>query len=668
MLHYMEGLQQVRYGVIERLYLGRGMRLFKFVLLVCVTLLLTGWLITPASTSNTVLAQVNQATETPEVNRPPRIANINVSFTSYLWWLNRYSNNQIVCAFSVEHEGLPTSDDIFTFCSEKVYDEWVTTEPCNPAMVPSLNECPGFYLMPISSSTGERPIEIELPLPTVWVSIANCNPQLGDSRCTTLPSLLFTAEEPLPNESIINIQGNIAGEPFSCMGNTCSVPIKPTGMDGTTVEFWADSSFGDSTEHYTARVRLIPWGDFMNPEQASSDRTLWFVDILSSQWRDGELATCSDTWDVFPPIGGPPEWLTSPDSVSGLESDVSYYYLAGSLITYGVVDASGCLDGGLQAPNIASPCGVEAARPKLLEWQNRFDGSIMQVSQDVGVPARLLKNVFARESQIWPGIYTTYQEAGLGQLTSNGADTVLLWNDNFFRQFCPLVLDKKYCSNTFPQLGEFEQNLLRGALVRKVNASCPECPAGIDLTQADYSVRVFAEGMLANCMQVSRTIYNVTGLSPGQVTSYEDLWKFTLVNYNAGPGCLYNAVAQSWVSSQPVDWFTVSSNLEPACQGAVGYVEDISRVLKPSPSPTPWLPLGTSIPTPVMPRVLATATPTGLPFQNSPTPTLTPTPTFTPSPTITPTTGPTQTPVSAATATPDQSITTLPTNDPNAEP
>jgi hypothetical protein len=276
------------------------------------------------------------------------------------------------------------------------------------------------------------------------------------------------------------------------MGATCTIPLKPTGLDGTSVEFWADSSFGDSTQHYFARVRLVPWGDFMNPEQASRDRALWYVDVLSSQWRDGKLATCSDTWDVFPPVDGPPEWLTSPAAAQDLQSDVSYYYLAGSLITYGVVDASACLDGGLQEPNIASACGVEAARPKLIEWQNRFDHQIMQVSQEAGVPARLLKNVFARESQIWPGIYTTYKEAGLGQLTSNGADTVLLWNDNFFRQFCPLVLDKKYCEGGFWQLAETEQNMLRGALVRKVNATCPGCPAGIDLSQADYSVRVFA--------------------------------------------------------------------------------------------------------------------------------------------------------------------------------
>jgi hypothetical protein len=634
------------------------MRLVKTGILFTFMLLLA-WLFAPVSQGKPAAAQF--VTPTPSAlplpgASAPRITTIQVPFNSYQWWLIRYSNNQIVCAFSVEHEGLPTPDDVFTFCDRKVYDEWVTTDPCNQAKVDALNQCPGFYLQVVGQRSGERPLEIELPVPSVWVSIANCNALAPDPRCTTLPSLVLNAEEPLPNETILTVQGAIGGEPFSCMGETCAIPLPPTGMDGITMEFWADSSFGDSTPRYTARVRLIPWGDFMNPEQGSRDEARWYVDILSSQWRDGELATCSETWDVFPPIGGPPEWLRSPETRQELESDVSYYYLAGSLITYGVVDASGCIDGGLQAPNIASPCGVEAARPQLLEWQNRFDDQILHVSQETGVPARLLKNVFARESQIWPGIYTTYKEAGLGQLTSNGADTVLLWNDDLFHQFCPLVLNQAYCEGSFWQLGEPEQAMLRGALVRKVDASCPGCPAGIDLSEADYSVRVFAEGMLANCKQAGQAIYNVTGFSPGQVSSYEDLWRFTLVNYNAGAGCLTNAVARTWAARQPIVWGPVASYLDPACQPAIGYVEDISRLLKPSPTPTTWLPLGTAVSTPILPRVLATHTPTVQPFEQP----RTPTPTQAGQPTATPT-RPGGTP--APTSTPGPTETELPTPD-----
>ncbi|HNK63448.1 MAG TPA: hypothetical protein PLE14_05315, partial [Anaerolineales bacterium] len=60
--------------------------------------------------------------------------------------------------------------------------------------------------------------------------------------------------------------------------------------------------------------------------------------------------------------------------------------------------------------------------------------------------------------------------------------------------------------------------------------------------------------------------------------SYEDLWKLTLVNYNAGGGCLAEAIsAAQGISGLPLTWETVSPNLTGACAGAVDYVNDISQ-------------------------------------------------------------------------------------------
>ena len=52
-----------------------------------------------------------------------------------------------------------------------------------------------------------------------------------------------------------------------------------------------------------------------------------------------------------------------------------------------------------------------------------------------------MKSVFSRESQLWPGIFKDYGEAGLGQLTNLGADTLLMWNP-LYEGFCPMVLAK----------------------------------------------------------------------------------------------------------------------------------------------------------------------------------------------------------------------------------
>lgn len=188
-----------------------------------------------------------------------------------------------------------------------------------------------------------------------------------------------------------------------------------------------------------------------------------------------------------------------------------------------------------------------------------------------------MKNIFGRESQFWPGIFKTLGEAGFGQLTEGGADTVLLWNPDFFSQFCPLVYKTDVCQAGFGNLSETQQNTLRGALVQKVNAACPDCPTGIDLSQANFSISVFSRALLANCEQVGQILYNRTGSFPGQVSSYVDLWKFTLTNYNAGSGCLTDAITDAMAVGDPLDWEHVLLYLKPACQGAVDYVSDIAR-------------------------------------------------------------------------------------------
>ena len=239
------------------------------------------------------------------------------------------------------------------------------------------------------------------------------------------------------------------------------------------------------------------------------------------------------------------------------------------------------------------------------------------MAQDTGVPAQLLKNIFSRESQFWPGYSANYYEAGLGHLSDLGADTVLLWNPSFFTQFCPLVLDTEVCQKGFGNLDQAEQEMLRGALVQKVNAACPNCPMGIDLTQANFSISIFARSLLANCEQVGQIIYNITRQKAGEVSFYEDLWKFTLVNYNAGPGCLTNAIEQTYNHNLPLTWENVIQFLEPACQTSIDYVEDISYM--------PEIILDDATPT-ATPDVNQAPTPT-------PQPTATPTPQSTPEPT-----------------------------------
>jgi hypothetical protein len=500
---------------------------------------------------------------------PDRYTTILIEYTEYEWWLAAWEDNEFQCRILVDHEGQPTAGEIQRNCGETLYRAWLNTQPC-PASDSEAASCPGHYIYFVTSRPAQREIGVALPPPQVWLSLPDCYNTPSSNICERTPRLRLTGEEPLPNQEVLRIEGIYDGQEFSC-GPVCDLALKPSGEAGAPLEFWAYSSYGDSSQVFSAQVRVLPFEDG-NPEYRS-----WYVDVLSPQWAGPPLPSCAAAWEAFPPVGGLPTWLQTPSDPAALATNIPYEYLAGNLISQGAVDASSCPDEGLLPNGASSPCGLEAAREAVAAWQNRFDSLIVTVAQDTGIPAQLLKNLFSRESQFWPGVFKDNPEVGLGQLTEHGADATLLWNISFYEQFCPLVLDANVCQRGYTRLQDEHRRMLRGALVHSVDAFCADCPLGLDLTKADFSVGIFAETLLANCGQAGRLVRNATASSPGHVAGYEDLWRFTLVNYNAGPGCLYLAVNETHKARQPLTWENVSARLTPVCQGAIEYVKDISR-------------------------------------------------------------------------------------------
>jgi hypothetical protein len=221
---------------------------------------------------------------------------------------------------------------------------------------------------------------------------------------------------------------------------------------------------------------------------------------------------------------------------------------------------------------------MELAMPKVIIWQNQFDDQIMKVAIDTKVPAQLLKNLFAQESQFWPGVYRKPNEFGLGQITDNGADTLLLWNPSFFSQFCPFVLTEEQCSLGYLKQDAANQALLRGALATSADVDCPTCEFGIDITAVETSINLVAHTLLANCEQVGQIVYNATGKLAGEVSSYEELWKFTIANYHVGSGCLSYALYTSWAAHASMDWEHVSTYLTKPCETVIPYVTQVTTI------------------------------------------------------------------------------------------
>jgi len=505
-----------------------------------------------------------------------RTTEIIVPFTQYEWWLIRWSTNQPECRILTDHEGLPNGDDVLIYCGDDLYEEWFETETCPEAVSNNGDtaSCQGLYLHLVTSTPAEQIVQVELPASEAWINLTGCTPIPPENRCETLPNLLIIGEEPLPNEHVVQIQGTFNDIPFVCPpGETCEIPLRPTPLEGVTVEFWADSSYGDSSEHYSALVRVIDSGVATEPGTGG-----WYIDVMSHRWLGEQPSTCAQAWDTFPPIGGEvPHWLSSPENAELLASNEPYAYLAGRLIAHQVVEASDCPGGGLEENGYANICGLEIARPEVEVWQNQFDEEIISVAIQTGIPSQLMKNLFAQESQFWPGVFREAEEFGFGQLTEKGADTVLLWNDSFYYQFCPLVLAAETCSIGYAQIGEENQNLLRGSLATGTNADCVDCPTGIDLNHADFTIQLFAQTLKANCIQTGQILSNHTGMSPGSVSRYEDLWRYTLVNYHAGPGCLSDSINQLRKSNQPINWGNVAEQLNSICSGAVEYVDKVAK-------------------------------------------------------------------------------------------
>lgn len=510
------------------------------------------------------------AQESDEIKRQTTIV---TEETLYEWWLLRWTDNILVCQIFVDREGPPTPEEVIDECGLDIYQQWFKTPPCEEAAIGKpTTYCPGLYAYFAGFKPGKVTSVVDLPKPSVWLDISGCDLRSPENFCPQQPNLRFTAEEPLPEHEIQKINVVIDQVQVSCQGDTCEVPVRSTTLGGAEIEFWADSSFGDSSERYSARVRVIESGVPTNPGLDG-----WYVDVLSSQWLGGPVESCSVIWESFPPPGLPPNWLSTPSQEVLLASVEPYQYLAGRLISQGLIDSSECTNNGLLINGYADACGLSVARPLVDQWQNQFDNRILEVAKETHLPAQVMKNIFAQESQFWPGIFRIPQEYGLGQITDMGADTILLWNKPFFESFCPLILSDITCQQGYLGLEKEEQALLRGALAVEANADCPDCPSGVDLIHTDLSVMLFAQGIKANCDQVGQTIYNATQRIPGSVSSYEDLWRFTIANYNAGPGCLAFAIFSTWGLREPLDWAHVSSHLTPACQGVIAYVDSVTR-------------------------------------------------------------------------------------------
>ena len=299
--------------------------------------------------------------------------------------------------------------------------------------------------------------------------------------------------------------------------------------------------------------------------------------IGATPYQSDASAPCSAAYGAAPnqPL---PLWLQVDATVSDLATQNRYDILTGHLLKTGIVNGSSCPSRGMNPDGSPNGCGLDVAQTEMVNWQNRYDVTILASAQSSNVPPSLMKAVIAVESQFWPAPDWIKGEIGLGQMTEFGADLLLSQRPGFYHQVCTQALSNEECAQAYPFLSDSNRAMLRGLVLRSLDTTCATCQGGINTSKGDQAVRVLAETMAASCTQSARTIRIATGKSPSSLMSYEDFWRFTLANYHSGSGCMYQALRNS---GNPTSWSVIAAGLPNGCSSGSIYVRRIEENIKP---------------------------------------------------------------------------------------
>ena len=379
----------------------------------------------------------------------------------------------------------------------------------------------------------------------------------------------------------VSISGTVGNESFECATSPCMLNFPQSG----DIVFHAQNSNGDVSDDNKATVAVTNSANGYYLTIVTLKDFVLFSDACGALWQNVNNER--------------PAWAFFPQNPSDLNTQKSLHYLASRLMASGVVDAKDCPGGGSDgsAPN---PCGLARVKDKMIAWQNQYDFDIWLTGLDQHMPPVMLKSLLEIESQFWPITQRLYlDEIGLGQINQLGVDVLLRTNPVLYQRVCASALYN--CDQPYISLSGLDRALIRGTLALAMDSSCQDCQYGVDLNKASQSIPLIAQVLYSNCMQ-SRSILSLHSYS----ASYDDNWKFTMVSYHSGFGCLRDALDKMPIDSGEITWKNLSTHL--ACPGATEYVDRLWSILesygknqKPQPppvtvvlqTPTPLPPLAT---------------------------------------------------------------------------
>jgi len=305
------------------------------------------------------------------------------------------------------------------------------------------------------------------------------------------------------------------------------------------------------------------------------------VVLIATGWHTKPVraesdGTCQTAYGLTP--SSLPDWLMLADENTDLATANRYAILAAKMLSTGLVDGSACPGNGLNPDGSANACGLELSSTMVITWQNQFDPDILFSARSTQLPPKIVKAVIAVESQFWSVADWISGEIGLGQMTGYGADLVLALRPGYYQSICRQAFGEKGCAVPYQSLDLSTQYLLRGMVLKEIDATCSNCSGGMDIEKGKQAVLVLAETLNASCLQSVRLIYLGTGKTPSQMMSYEDFWRLVLANYQAGAGCVYQALQRT---TNPNSWNSVAANFSSGCASGAEYIRRIEEQIKP---------------------------------------------------------------------------------------
>lgn len=467
----------------------------------------------------------------------------------YRWVLAWWKDNTIACNIYLDATGNPSFNDVNKYCGEDILTAWKNTPACASSSKTGTKNCKGLYLLFYGvTKPGEETSAPKTPIISTTASQYNCS---AWGTCLENPRMVFTIESDQTPATSHTLKVEINEIETACQQSSCLLDMPLTDEEGVEVKYWAETPGGDVLFAHQFKMR--------NFNLATDTGNQHLFELIGNEWKTSADAA-ANIWGIFPEIGtSQAKWNQRLDDKDQLGTNIDYSMLAGRLIWYGYVDASGCPNSGLLPNGNADECGLEKAQPLVLEWQNRFNSVILQASEKTKIPPRIIKGLIAQESQFWP-MWPSKPEFGYGMMTEKGIDLLLTWNTDYYLDLCNQHYTPDDCDDGYSSLTEEQQQFLRGVSLLSVGT--------------DEEFVLLAEIIKAACAQTGHLVSLITKKEPGEVYDYETLWRISLGVYTSGSGCMSEAINYSWKHyKRAMSWEEFKTQIQPGCYGAKEYFD-----------------------------------------------------------------------------------------------